>query len=150
MFVLLFTSLREGYEDYKRYKKDKKSNNKMFTVHNKETSEIEERFKNKKSKKIHVGDIIKIYKNEEFPSDIYLLKSSNKNGICFIDTVNLDGENNLKDKKCNFHTQGMNDLQLCNLKGIVKCDHPNDQIDYWEGVITLLDENKRETTFSVE
>ena len=31
-------------------------------------------------------------KDEEFPSDIILLKSDKDSGIVFVDTMNLDGE----------------------------------------------------------
>ena len=46
---------------------------------------------------LRVGDIIKIRNGEYFPSDLALLGSSDKL-ICYIETRNLDGENNLKIK----------------------------------------------------
>lgn len=41
---------------------------------------------------IVVGDLIKISKDEQFPCDLLLGKCSSKNGIAFVDTMNLDGE----------------------------------------------------------
>ena len=49
-------------------------------------------FEAKKWSEIKVGDMIKIYKDESFSSDILFLKSSNDSGLAFVDTMNLDGE----------------------------------------------------------
>lgn len=48
---------------------------------------------------LRVGEIIKLNKNDSVPADILLLSSSEKKGICFIETKNLDGETNLKRKQ---------------------------------------------------
>mgnify|MGYP001570428893 CR=1 FL=1 len=37
-------------------------------------------------------------KDEEFPADLILIKSDKSSGIVFVDTKNLDGETNLKEK----------------------------------------------------
>ena len=42
--------------------------------------------------------IVKITQNEFFPSDMLLINSSEKNGSCYIETKNIDGETNLKHK----------------------------------------------------
>ena len=34
-----------------------------------------------------------------FPADLVILSSSNPEGMCYIETMNLDGETNLKIKK---------------------------------------------------
>lgn len=91
---------------------------------------------------IHVGDIMKIYKDEEVPVDICILKSSKKNGMCFVDTVNLDGESNLKVKKCQHMTQQLAENQICSFNGIIQCETPNDLLDSWEGYLTMLVEYK--------
>ena len=36
---------------------------------------------------------------EYFPADVVVLSSANPEGVCYIETMNLDGETNLKLKK---------------------------------------------------
>ena len=37
--------------------------------------------------------------NQVIPADVILLRSSDPQNICFIETANLDGESNLKQKE---------------------------------------------------
>jgi phospholipid-translocating ATPase len=66
------------------------------------TSEVHLQVKNEFIEKrwdmIKMGELIKVYKDEEFPADIILLKSSKENGMAYVDTMNLDGETNLKER----------------------------------------------------
>jgi len=41
---------------------------------------------------LEVGEIVKVLKEDSFPADLIFLKCSEKNGIAFVDTMNLDGE----------------------------------------------------------
>ena len=53
---------------------------------------MDKEFKPKDWKNIEVGEIVKVMKEEQFPADLVFLKSSEGNGISFVDTMNLDGE----------------------------------------------------------
>jgi P-type E1-E2 ATPase len=86
--VLIFTMLKEAYEDLFRHKQDRELNNKEVYVFNHQYL----KFIKKKWKDIVTGELIKIFKDEEFPSDIVLLKSDKESGVVFVDTMNLDGE----------------------------------------------------------
>jgi phospholipid-translocating ATPase len=50
-------------------------------------------------KKLEVGDIVLLRDNEQIPADIAVLSTSDADGMCYIETKNLDGETNLKPRK---------------------------------------------------
>ena len=50
---------------------------------------------------LRVGDIVKVKKDEFFPADLIMLNSSDVKGRAFVETKNLDGETNLKNKHIN-------------------------------------------------
>ncbi|KAL1317367.1 hypothetical protein AAHE18_15G128200 [Arachis hypogaea] len=50
-------------------------------------------------KKLQVGDVIKVKQDGFFPADLLFLASTNADGVCYIETANLDGETNLKIRK---------------------------------------------------
>lgn len=65
-------------------------------------------------------------RNEYFPADLLLLSSSYEDGICYVDTMNLDGETNLKLKQSLDVTSSLRDeicLQI--FTAVVKCEDPN-------------------------
>lgn len=51
-----------------------------------------------KWREVRVGDIVHLSNNEAVPADMVLLHSSNSLGVCYLDTCNLDGETNLKQR----------------------------------------------------
>ena len=50
-------------------------------------------------KKVVVGDFIKLTSDDIIPADLLLLNTSDANSICHIETANLDGETNLKQRE---------------------------------------------------
>jgi P-type E1-E2 ATPase len=45
-----------------------------------------------------MGDILMIKKDTEIPADVLLLSADQMKDIVYVDTMNLDGETNLKEK----------------------------------------------------
>lgn len=50
-------------------------------------------------KKLDVGDIVLLRENDQIPADIVVLSTSDADGVCYVETKNLDGETNLKPRK---------------------------------------------------
>lgn len=49
--------------------------------------------------KVTPGDFIHLSCNEIIPADILFIRSSDAQGICHIETSNIDGESNLKQRQ---------------------------------------------------
>ncbi|XP_078669323.1 phospholipid-transporting ATPase VA-like isoform X2 [Branchiostoma floridae x Branchiostoma belcheri] len=95
LFVLLVTAIKDIYEDYRRYRMDKEVNNRICRVYNR----AERQFKGCMWEEVRVGDVVHVGCNEMIPADLVLLKSSDKTGVCHLETANLDGETNLKTRE---------------------------------------------------
>jgi phospholipid-transporting ATPase len=130
-FVLIATMFKEALEDYSRYKQDKQSNDKLVLKHLKGTWEIVHCWT------LKPGDIIKVLKEEEFTADCVIIKSSNNTGYCFIDTKNLDGETNLKEKCAIEEFKNINEKKYSRITGSIDSDKPDESITSWEGIISF-------------
>ena len=92
---------------------------------------------------VKIGDILKVKKDEQFPCDLLMTRCSAQNGICFIDTMNLDGETNLKEKIVLKDFQELEENILFNLKGTIECDGPNEFLDRFDGNLASNDINQK-------
>lgn len=127
-FVLIATMIKEGFEDYNRYKQDKASNERL-------TLKLErDGWREVKCSTLKAGQLVKIVKDEEFSADCLIVQSSNSNGYCYIDTKNLDGESNLKEKSAIEEYKNVSDLNSIN--GQIKCDASNEHLHMFEGVLS--------------
>ena len=69
-----------------------------------------------------------VSKDKEFPADLLLLYAPRE--IIYVDTMNLDGETNLKEK-CVF-VKDFNLPKILAMKGEIICDTPNENLDHWD------------------
>ncbi|KAB2010279.1 hypothetical protein ES319_D10G227500v1 [Gossypium barbadense] len=120
-FVLLVTAVKDAYEDYRRHRSDRIENNRLASVL------VDDQFQEKKWKNIQVGEIIKIYANETIPCDMVLLSTSDPTGVAYVQTINLDGESNLKTRYAKQETL-MKIPENDKVIGLIKCEKPNRNI----------------------
>ncbi|KAH0731436.1 hypothetical protein KY289_002624 [Solanum tuberosum] len=120
-FVLLVTAIKDAYEDYRRHRSDRIENNRLALVL------LDGQFQEKKWKEIKVGEIIKISSSGTIPCDMVLLSTSDPTGVAYIQTINLDGESNLKTRYAKQETQ-MKMPEKDSISGMIKCEKPNRNI----------------------
>ena len=69
---------------------------------------------------------MKVEKDEFFPADLLLLSSSYEDAVCYVETMNLDGETNLKLKQSLEATSMIHDdSNFSDFRATVKCEYPN-------------------------
>ena len=88
--------------------------------------------------RVQVGDVIRMENNSFIAADILLLSSHNPNGLCYIETAELDGETNLKVKQCLDSTNvlGEDEKSLSQFNGHIVCEPPNNNLSKFEGTLT--------------
>ncbi|KAE9595722.1 putative phospholipid-translocating ATPase [Lupinus albus] len=119
--VIGATMVKEGIEDLRRKKQDIEVNNRRVKVHKGDGT-----FEYTEWKNLRVGHIVKIEKDEFFPSDLLLLSSSYEDAVCYVETMNLDGETNLKVKQGLEVTSSLHeDFKFRDFKATIKCEDPN-------------------------
>ncbi|KAK9069711.1 hypothetical protein SSX86_010105 [Deinandra increscens subsp. villosa] len=120
-FVIGLSMAKEAVENWHRFMQDMKVNTRKVGVH-----EGEGVFSLKPWMNLRVGDVVKVEKDQFFPADLLLLSSSYEDGICYVETMNLDGETNLKVKRSLETTLSLDDdSAFKDFKGTIKCEDPN-------------------------
>lgn len=136
--VMLVSAVKEIIEDAKRANSDTELNNSKTEIY----SDVEGHFIKKRWIDIKVGDIIKVNSEETIPADIIILSSSEPEGLCYIETANLDGETNLKIKQSKKETSNLIDSRmLSSLNGKVISEQPNSSLYTYEGTLKLNGKN---------
>lgn len=121
LFVLFVTAIKDGYEDWRRHRSDRNENNREALVLQ------SDQFQLKKWKNIRAGEVVKICSDDTIPCDMVLLGTSDPSGIAYIQTMNLDGESNLKTRYARQETASMV-FEGSIVSGAIKCEQPNRNI----------------------
>jgi phospholipid-translocating ATPase len=120
-FVVGLSMAKEALEDSRRFVQDMKVNLRKVSVHKGNGV-----FGYRPWHKIRVGDVVKVEKDQFFPADLLLLSSTYEDGICYVETMNLDGETNLKIKRSLEVTLTLDDDEsFRDFTGIIHCEDPN-------------------------
>ncbi|EDW81882.2 uncharacterized protein Dwil_GK25424 [Drosophila willistoni] len=135
--VLTLTAVKDAYDDIQRHLSDSQVNNrKSKTLRSGKLIEA-------KWSDVQVGDVIRLDNNQFVAADILLITTSEPNGLCFIETAELDGETNLKAKQCLTETIELGEQHdaLWSFNGEIICERPNNLLNKFEG--TLIWKNQR-------
>ncbi|XP_043724478.1 phospholipid-transporting ATPase 3-like isoform X2 [Telopea speciosissima] len=127
--LVLFVSLiKEAFEDWKRLLNDRVINSSPIDVLQ------GQRWESIPWKKLQVGDIVRVNQDGFFPADLLFLASSNQDGVCYIETANLDGETNLKIRKALEKTWDyLTPEKASEFKGEIQCEQPNNSLYTFTG-----------------
>lgn len=112
----------------------------------------EKKFIENKWSDLHVGNVIKVKKNEMIPCDIIVIKSSDDHGLCYLETTNLDGESALKPRQAinNYQKKINNEEDLAVVSDSIEVDMPNNHIYKVEGYIFFKLEDNKKIFFSID
>lgn len=136
IFILLVSAIKEIIEDIKRHRADGETNKREVEVLRAGNWEWVQ------WQNIVVGDIVKVHNNNFFPADLLVLSSSEPQGMCYIETMNLDGETNLKIRQSLQETSQLLDTNALNaFYATIECEHPNKLVYEFSG--TLKEQGKQ-------
>ncbi|KAH0946694.1 hypothetical protein HN011_008747 [Eciton burchellii] len=130
--VLTLTAVKDAYDDFQRHSSDSQVNNrKSRTLRG--TNLREERWS-----QVQVGDVIRMENDQFVAADVLLLSTSEPNGLCYIETAELDGETNLKCRQCLPETAEMMDNHelIGQFDGEIVCEVPNNLLNKFDGTLT--------------
>uniref|UniRef100_A0A6I8QN78 Phospholipid-transporting ATPase n=1 Tax=Xenopus tropicalis TaxID=8364 RepID=A0A6I8QN78_XENTR len=132
-FVLLVTIIREAVEEIRCFVRDKEVNSQIYSkLTNRGTVKV-------RSSNIQVGDLVIVEKNQRIPADMIFLRTSEKNGSCFLRTDQLDGETDWKLRLPVACTQRLpTAADLLQIRSYIYAEEPNIDIHNFAGTFTRV------------
>ncbi|XP_059479634.1 probable phospholipid-transporting ATPase IA isoform X2 [Neocloeon triangulifer] len=132
-FILMISAIKEVIEDYKRHKADNETNRRKVEVLRSGA------WDSVMWRNVEVGDVVKVHNDSFFPADMVLLSSSEPQGMCYIETANLDGETNLKIRQGLSQTSSLLDTaQLQSFAASLDCEPPHFNLYDFSGNVTVM------------
>ncbi|XP_024127954.1 probable phospholipid-transporting ATPase VD isoform X2 [Oryzias melastigma] len=132
VLVLSVTAIKDVFEDFRRFHSDRLVNRQLCDVY----SSLQKDYVDRCWKDVRVGDFVRLSCNEIIPADMLLLYSSDPRGVCYIETANLDGETNLKQRQM-VSDLPMQDSEFSpeNFHSRIECENPNNDLSRFRGFI---------------
>eukprot|EP00923_Selenidium_pygospionis_P054002 GHVN01094025.1.p1 GENE.GHVN01094025.1~~GHVN01094025.1.p1 ORF type:complete len:2168 (-),score=405.55 GHVN01094025.1:378-6881(-) len=133
--VMSITALKDAYEDLQRHRSDDEENNRMVTVIDPATGGPKEA----KWASLAPGQIVKLTAEQRVPADLVLLGCSDEFGIAYVETAQLDGETNLKNKTCipQLLDALRTDADVARCRVETEYEPPNSHIYKFNGIIRV-------------
>ena len=162
IIVVVIGLVLDGIEEIKRYRNDVKANNTKVKIYK------NKKFRNIEWSKVKIGNLVKVKKDENFPADMLVIFSSNKEGNFYLQTSNIDGETNLKERDALGYTQklfmnkkfkkthdNLNNLfkyenDNNNLNCVIEVEQPNKNIYEINGSIIFYGDENNKTFFNIK
>lgn len=105
---------------------------------------------NTKWKDLQVGDYIKLENDQDIPADVVILSTSETDNVCYVETQNLDGETNLKQRQGLPGTAGLRSEHDCErARFYIESEPPHVNIYQYNAVLRWqIDANETDTVRS--
>ncbi|XP_063145263.1 phospholipid-transporting ATPase IK [Candoia aspera] len=129
--LLSIRGIRDLIDDVARHRSDGEINNRPCEILTGRS------FSKQKWSDIQVGDIVCLHKDSLVPADLLLLSSSEPNSLCYVETMDIDGETNLKYRQALLvtHEQLICKENMAAFDGVVVCEEPNSRLHTFVGTL---------------
>ncbi|KAI1699210.1 cation transport ATPase (P-type) domain-containing protein [Ditylenchus destructor] len=142
VFVLGLTALKDFLEDWRRRRADHRVNRSVIYVWDCE----KKRFRKTWWEHLLVGDLIHVSCDQQIPADMVIVRSSDPHGAVFVETSNLDGESNLKQRtvltSCKNFCNKTAKLEPENFRLKISCAQPDSRLNNISGTVTYVGTQK--------
>jgi len=92
-------------------------------------------------KKLEVGDVVLLRENEQVPADVVVLSTSDPDGVCYLETKNLDGETNLKPRRAvNATSRILSEGDIERSAFVLDSEPPHPNLYLYSGVLRFQDQ----------
>ncbi|XP_061457620.1 phospholipid-transporting ATPase IK isoform X2 [Rhineura floridana] len=131
VLLLSIRGIRDLIDDIARHRSDWEINSRPCEILTGES------FVQKKWRDICVGDIVCLRKDSIVPADLLLLSSSEPNSLCYVETMDIDGETNLKYRQALLvtHEQLVSEDSMAAFDGKITCEEPNSRMHSFIGTL---------------